>query len=67
MAFSQADLDALDNAIKQGVRIVEYGDKKVTYHSLDEMMRLRSTMQTEIANASGTQTSRARFGSFSKG
>ena len=44
-SWTQADLDALESAIKDGVKEVEYGDKKVVYRSLDEMLKLRNLMR----------------------
>ena len=39
--FTQEKLDALENAIAEGVLKVKYQDKEVQYRSLDEMLRLR--------------------------
>ncbi len=49
MAFTQAQLDALDTALAQGALSVEYGGKRVTYRSLEEMLALREQMQRELA------------------
>lgn len=54
MAWTTSDLDALETAIKAGVRSVQYGDRSVTYHSLDEMLRLRSAMTAAVNVAAGT-------------
>lgn len=40
--------DALCNAIAEGVRQVQYSDKMVTYRSLDEMIRIKNEMQTDL-------------------
>jgi len=53
MAWTQSQLDALDVAISKGTRTVSYGDKTVTYHTLDEMLKLRAQMMAEIAAAAG--------------
>ena len=54
MAWTQADLDSLEEAMKAGVLKVRYSDgKEVTYRSLAEMMQLRQLMQKQIAPASG--------------
>ncbi len=66
MAWVQADLDALEKAIKAGVRSVSYGGDSVTYHSLDEMLRLRDAMRQSINVAAGTST-RCTYAKFSKG
>jgi hypothetical protein len=53
MPFVQADLDALDRAIASGQRsyTVQYADRSEskTYHTLEEMLSLRTTMAGEIA------------------
>ena len=48
MAWKQSDLDALEDAIKQGVEEVRYSDKTVRYRSLDEMMKLRDIMRKDL-------------------
>lgn len=48
MSFTQAQLDALDKAIAEGVLTVRYADKQVTYRSLEEMMRLRRIITNEL-------------------
>jgi hypothetical protein len=66
MPFTQTELDTLNTAIAQGALTVEYGDKKVTYRSLTEMMQIKSLMERELAPASQVNNGR-RFASFSKG
>ncbi|HET6456689.1 MAG TPA: hypothetical protein VFI02_19990 [Armatimonadota bacterium] len=65
MAWIQTDIDALETAIKAGVRHVQYGDRSVTYHSLSEMLRLRDVMKQTVTVASGT-TTRCTYASFGK-
>ncbi len=48
MAFTQAQLDALESAIAQGALEVQYSDKRVRYRSLDEMLRLRDAMRRDL-------------------
>jgi hypothetical protein len=48
MAWTQDQLDALDAAIANGTLSVEYADKKVTYRSLDEMLKIRAAMQKAL-------------------
>jgi hypothetical protein len=64
MAWQQSDLDALDAAIKKGVRRVSYQSGSVEYHSLDEMLRLRDVMTREIAG--GAQVTRV-VGAYDSG
>jgi len=51
MAFTQIQLDALESALAQGVLSVQYNDRRVTYHSLNEMIKLRNTMRAELGVA----------------
>jgi hypothetical protein len=64
MAFSQAQLDALEAAIASGTLEVRTGDKSVRYHSLDEMIKLRDVIRNQLNADAQTQTSRASFASF---
>ena len=48
MAFTQVQLDALEDAIAQGVLTIKYQDKIITYRSLDEMLKLRDTMRRAL-------------------
>ena len=66
MAFTQTQLDALETAIAAGTLEVTTGDKKVRYHSLDEMIRLRDIIKNQLAADSQTQKSRASFTTFMK-
>jgi len=66
MAWTQADLDALETAIKAGVRRVSYTDRTVEYHSLDEMLRLRAAMTDAIQASAGTAPDRCTYGWYSR-
>jgi hypothetical protein len=64
MAYTTQQLDALEAAIAEGALKVEYGDKKVEYRSLNEMIRIRDI----IKNALGLNaTPRRTFAEFNKG
>lgn len=39
MAFTQADLDAVQRAITRGERTVQYSDRLVVYRSMDELLQ----------------------------
>ncbi len=56
MAFVASDADALEAAIKAGVKTVKYADREVTYASMDEMLRARQVIKTEVAQAGGSKT-----------
>lgn len=65
MAYTQTQLDALETAMAEGVMSVQYSDRRVTYHSLAEMERLRATMRRELG-LTDTKVTR-RFAATSKG
>lgn len=52
MAWTQAQLDALETAIASGSLRVKFADKDVTYRSLDEMMRIRDTIRASLGTVS---------------
>lgn len=54
MAWTQAQLDALDLALAQGALTVKYADKQVTYRSLDEMIRIRNLIANSLSASTGT-------------
>jgi hypothetical protein len=62
--ITKDNLDKLDAAIASGVRSVSFGDKSITFHSVDEMIKLRS----QIARALGlTEPKRRYYPQVSKG
>ncbi len=65
MAWTQAQLDALDSAIAEGALTVKYQDKSITYRSLEEMLRVRNMMAESMNVSSGNQS--RRVAEFSKG
>ena len=48
MAFSSDDLTKLETAISQGAVVVQFKDRRVQYHSVSEMLRLRDMMRVEL-------------------
>lgn len=58
MAYTTTQLQALEDAIALGALSVKYADKTVTYRSLDEMIRIRAAMRTELGL---NETSSGRF------
>lgn len=48
MAFTQPQLDAIENAIATGSLTCRFDGKEVTYRSLDEMMRIRETIRVAL-------------------
>lgn len=67
MAWTTSQLEALESAIAQGTLTVEYADKKVTYRSLEDMLRLRDLMRRELLSTSATGSSARVKMKFSKG
>lgn len=51
MAFTQTDLDAVNTAIASGELTVSHNGRTVTYRSMDDLMKARSTIQAELAAA----------------
>lgn len=48
MAFTQAQLDAIEAAIVSGTTSVSYEGKSVTYRTLDEMLRVRAIIRNAL-------------------
>lgn len=66
MSWTTSDLEAIDSAIKSGRLRVRYGDRDVTYRSLDEMLRIRDLINHELGLvADGGRT--VRYSTYSKG
>lgn len=56
MAYTQADLDALDSAYASGAQRVELPSVgTVTYRSIEEYRRLRGQMLKDIGASSGVK------------
>lgn len=52
MAWTQSDLDAVDAALKNGIRKVTFADgRSREYQSTSEMLTLRGQMKAELAAA----------------
>lgn len=66
MAFTQAQLDALNGALATGELSVEYDGKRVQYRSIDELLKARNIVSAELAGAAGAK-SRVSLANFSKG
>lgn len=67
MAYTQAQLDALQAALASGTLRVEYEDRAITYRSLDELQEAIQVV-TNALNPPLTAGSQGRsFAKFSKG
>jgi hypothetical protein len=61
--WTQEHLAALETAIASGTRHVQYGDKSVTYQTIEQMLRARDV----IMSALGGGTPKKLFATHSKG
>lgn len=52
MAFTQAQLDNIENAIASGARSVSYEGKTTSFGSLDEMLRVRNIIMRALGMSS---------------
>ena len=55
--FSQAGLEAIEEAIGGGFLEVEYDNKKIRYRTLDELLRVRNLIMQRLGQ---TETAPAR-------
>jgi hypothetical protein len=61
MAFTTADIDAIDRAIASGELIVRMGDRQVQYRTLDELLAARDRISAVIAAQSSTSRAYPRY------
>lgn len=59
MAFTISDVAAIERAIKSGTLSVQYGDRRVTYQSMDALLKARDLILAEVEVAEGTPRPRA--------
>ena len=52
--FSQAGLDAIEEAIGGGFLEVEYDGKKIRYRTLDELLRIRNLIRQRLGKTDPT-------------
>lgn len=60
-AFTQADLDALEQAIASGQMEVRIGDRKVVYRTLKEMLEIRTMMRSSLGIDNDADTPTRRY------
>lgn len=67
MAFTSADLDAVDRAIASGELTVRTNDRLVTYRSMAELAQARAAISAALAaqSASTAPSPRHQLASFS--
>lgn len=66
MAFTQAQLDALDEAIGTGELEVEYDGRRIKYRSISELMQARAHVASQLAQAASGYRSSAMLAEFSR-
>lgn len=67
MAYTQKHLDAVERAIARGEKVVRYEDRTVEYRSVDELIRARDVIRTELALATGQRSRVVRLYHGGKG
>ncbi|WP_273820579.1 phage head-tail joining protein [Pseudomonas asplenii] len=67
MAYTQAHLDAVELAIAQGEKTVRYADRNVEYRTVDELIRARDLIRTDLARAGGPRSRVTRLYHGGKG
>jgi hypothetical protein len=60
MAFQQSDLAVIERAIASGTMRVKYADKEVTYNSMDDLLKARDLIKTELGQKAKSQRMFAR-------
>lgn len=48
MAIQQSDINALNEALATGERVVRKGDKMVEYRSVEELLAARNALQAQL-------------------
>ena len=62
MAFTQSDLDNVNSAIATGELKVELNGRMVMYRSIDELLKARTIITSDLAaNSAGVGTRRGNF------
>jgi len=56
------DLQRLEQSIGEGVREVEYADKKIVYRSLDDMLKTAHYMRIKLGLTPGASSKKGLFG-----
>jgi hypothetical protein len=61
MAFTQADIDAVDRAIATGELRVRYADREVQYRTIDDLIKARSLMLGSATTTPGVSRRVPRY------
>lgn len=66
MAYTREQYQALQDAIAEGALTVQFGERRITYRSVDDMIRIMRLMEGDLAG-NQVPNDRRRYASFSKG
>ena len=67
MAFTSSDLAAIESAIASGELSVQYADRRVTYRSVDELLKARELIAKALNDADDKRRPRQFRLNVSKG
>ncbi len=67
MPWTPQQLDAIEAAIASGELTVRFGDRTVTYRSMQELLQARAVIKEALDAEAGTTTDRFSFAQTSKG
>ena len=67
MAYTQKHLDAVEQAIARGEKVVRYTDRTVEYRTVDELIKARDLIRTSLVNAAGPRSRVVRLYHGGKG
>jgi hypothetical protein len=67
MAYTEQQLQALRDALANGVRRVRFGDREIEYRSVEELKAAIAAAEAELAKTSDTPTVRQIRVSTDKG
>jgi len=67
MAWTQTHLDAIEAAIANGELTVHFGDRSVTYRSMDDLLKAHAVIKDALESQSGTAPDRSSLVKTSKG
>jgi len=67
MAFTQKHLDAVEEAIARGEKVVRYTDRNVEYRTVDELLQARDQIRTSLLSSAAPRSRVVRLYHGGKG
>ena len=67
MAYTEQQLQALRDALANGVRRVRFGDREIEYRTVDELKQAIAVAEADVAKSSGVAVTRQIRVSTEKG